>query len=67
MPRKGWEGRLKLAARAIDERLRRDEMQCCIHGDAKDANMLFHSDDDGSGGVSMYDFQYCIVERVRRR
>ena len=30
-------------------------MQCCIHGDAKDANMMF----DGKGGVSMYDFQYC--------
>lgn len=64
MPRKGWEGRLKLAARAIDERLKRDEMQCCVHGDAKDANMLFHDDDDGcdgnsSGDVSIYDFQYC--------
>jgi len=54
MPRRGWEGRLKLAARAIDERLRRDEMQCCIHGDAKDANMLFTK----GGGVGMYDFQY---------
>ena len=52
---RGWEGRLKLAARAIDERLKRDSMQCCIHGDAKDANMLF----DGKGGVSMYDLQYC--------
>lgn len=53
MPRRGWEGRLKLAARAIDERLKRDEMQCCIHGDAKDANMLFNK-----GRVCMYDFQY---------
>jgi len=52
---RGWEGRLKLAARAIDERLKRDNMQCCIHGDAKEANMLF----DGKGGVSMYDLQYC--------
>eukprot|EP00581_Thalassiosira_minuscula_P010355 CAMPEP_0183707390 /NCGR_PEP_ID=MMETSP0737-20130205/3976_1 /TAXON_ID=385413 /ORGANISM="Thalassiosira miniscula, Strain CCMP1093" /LENGTH=381 /DNA_ID=CAMNT_0025935039 /DNA_START=34 /DNA_END=1179 /DNA_ORIENTATION=+ len=59
MPRRGWEGRLKLAARAIDERLKRDEMQCCIHGDAKDANMLFHTKDGGEVGVSMYDFQYC--------
>ena len=52
---RGWESRLKLAARAIDERLKRDNMQCCIHGDAKEANMLF----DGKGGVSMYDLQYC--------
>lgn len=54
MPRRGWEGRLRLAARAIDERLRRDGMQCCVHGDAKEANILFQG-----GGVSMYDFQYC--------
>ena len=47
---------MKLAARAIDERLKRDEMQCCIHGDAKDANMIFSEED---GEVSMYDFQYC--------
>ncbi|KAL9183376.1 hypothetical protein ACHAXT_005163 [Thalassiosira profunda] len=57
MPRRGWEGRLKLAARAIDERLKRDKMQCCIHGDAKDANMLFGFGEDGE--VAMYDFQYC--------
>mmetsp|Transcript_5812 Transcript_5812/g.13267 ORF Transcript_5812/g.13267 Transcript_5812/m.13267 type:complete len:369 (+) Transcript_5812:30-1136(+) len=56
MSRRGWEGRLKMAARAIDERLKRDGMQCCIHGDAKDANMLFKG---GDHGVSMYDFQYC--------
>ncbi|KAL3772700.1 hypothetical protein ACHAW5_002675 [Stephanodiscus triporus] len=65
MSNRGWEGRLKLAARAIHERLRRDGMQCCVHGDAKDANMLFldHDDDDEGGGgvgkVGMYDFQYC--------
>ena len=68
MPNQGWEGRLKRAARAIHERLRRDTMQCCIHGDAKDANMLFQKVDDdddddddvGCGGVSvsMFDFQY---------
>ncbi|KAL7536418.1 hypothetical protein ACHAXR_008470 [Thalassiosira sp. AJA248-18] len=57
MSRRGWEGRLKLAARAIDERLKRDKMQCCIHGDAKDANMLFG--EGGGSSVSMYDFQYC--------
>jgi hypothetical protein len=72
MSNRGWEGRLKLAARSIHERLRRDGMQCCVHGDAKDANMLFLDDDhdDDSGGglggggggggkVGMYDFQYC--------
>jgi len=61
MSRRGWEGRLKLAARAIDERLKRDEMQCCIHGDAKDANMLFEKDSRSNRAVlvSMYDFQYC--------
>ena len=46
MSNKGWEGRLKMAARAIDERLKRDAMQCCIHGDAKDANMLFFCNND---------------------
>lgn len=58
MSKRGWEGRLKQAAKAIDERLKRDKMQCCIHGDAKDANMLF----TGKGKecqVAMYDFQYC--------
>jgi hypothetical protein len=59
MSRRGWEGRLKLAARAIHERLRRDKMQCCIHGDAKDANMLFQKVDGGGVSVCMYDFQYC--------
>jgi prepilin-type processing-associated H-X9-DG protein len=66
----GWEGRLKLAARAIHERLGRDGMQCVVHGNVKDANMLFldgcgGDDDNGDGGgarearVGMYDFQYC--------
>jgi hypothetical protein len=55
MPRKGWQGRLKRAARAIDTRLRRDPMQCIIHGDAKDANILWGDD----GQVAMCDFQYC--------
>ena len=60
MSRRGWEGRLKNAARAIDERLKRDQWQCCIHGDAKDANMLFSKCDGGEEClVAMYDFQYC--------
>lgn len=50
----GFEGRLRLAARAIDARLKADRHQTICHGDAKSENMLF--DDDGS--VSMYDFQY---------
>lgn len=51
---------MKLAARAIDERLKRDKMQCCIHGDAKDANMLFGDTTITAGKevVNMYDFQY---------
>ncbi len=57
--RRGWEGRLKKAARAIDERLKRDPMQCCIHGDAKDANMLFYKGENNKTCVAMYDFQYC--------
>lgn len=55
----GWMGRLKLAARAIDERLKADPMQTVTHGDAKGANILYMS---GAGGVCVplvYDFQYC--------
>jgi hypothetical protein len=55
MPRNGWQGRLKRAARAIDSRLKRDPMQCIIHGDAKEANILWCND----GEVAMCDFQYC--------
>jgi hypothetical protein len=44
----------------IDERLKRDKMQCCVHGDAKDANMLFYHDKEQKNlCISMYDFQYC--------
>ena len=61
MPTDGWEGRLKLAAKAIDERLKDDPHQTIVHGDAKNANMYFNP---GGGGdetprVSVYDFQYC--------
>lgn len=55
MPRTGWQGRLKRAARAIDGRLQRDSMQCIIHGDAKEANILWTD----HGEVAMCDFQYC--------
>jgi hypothetical protein len=56
MPRRGWEGRLKRAARAIDSCLKRDPMQCLIHGDPKDANIMLLDD---THQVAMYDFQYC--------
>jgi hypothetical protein len=54
MPTHGWEGRLKRAARAIDDFLKRDSLQCLIHGDAKDANVM-----SSNGQVAMCDFQYC--------
>ena len=54
MPKRGWEGRLRLAARAIDERLKADKHQTIVHGDAKSANMLFAKD----GEPLLYDFQY---------
>jgi Phosphotransferase enzyme family len=54
MPCKEWQGRLKRAARAIDSRLQRDPMQCIIHGDAKETNMLWCN-----GEMAMCDFQYC--------
>ena len=55
MPTRGWEGRLRLAARAIDERLKADRMQSVVHGDPKDANFYFAAD----GTPQLYDFQYC--------
>jgi Phosphotransferase enzyme family len=54
MPTHGWEGRLKRAARAIADYLKRDSLQCLIHGDAKDANVM-----SSNGQVAMCDFQYC--------
>jgi Ser/Thr protein kinase RdoA (MazF antagonist) len=57
IPRSGWEGRLKLAARAIDNRLKRDPLQCWIHGDTKDANIL--SARNKQEGIAFCDFQYC--------
>ena len=41
MSGKGWMGRLKLAARAIDARLKLDPIQTVCHGDAKGANILY--------------------------
>lgn len=62
MPTRGWEGRLRLAAGAIDARLKAERYQTIVHGDAKDANMLFSAGGGGGGEgvrVAMYDFQYC--------
>ena len=67
MPSKGWEGRLKRAARAIDARLKRDPLQCIIHGDPKDANVLITNNTNATSAadnaeevaVTLCDFQYC--------
>ena len=50
----GFEGRLRIAAGAIDKRLKADRHQTICHGAAKSKNMLFKED----GTASMYDFQY---------
>ena len=57
MSNRGWEGRLKLAARAINDRLQRDSSQCLVHGDTKEANLLFDKHDKDR--VVLCDFQYC--------
>ena len=54
MPTRGWEGRLRRAAKALDRRLKDDPHQCIVHGDLKSDNMMFTQ----GGGVSMCDFQY---------
>ena len=61
MANHGWEGRLKRAARAIDARLERDpSLQCILHGDAKDANILrSRHPETGATVVTFCDFQYC--------
>lgn len=53
MSRTGWEGRLFLAAAAIDARLKTDPFQAIVHGDFKANNMV--SDDDH---FALCDFQY---------
>ena len=55
MPRHGWEGRLKRATKAIDARLKRDPLQCWVHGDTKDANILYTPQ---SSELAFCDFQY---------
>lgn len=58
MSSKGWMGRLKRAARAIDLRLKADRLQSVCHGDAKGANILY-TQDGGAAAALVYDFQYC--------
>jgi hypothetical protein len=55
----GWQGRVKRAARAIDECLKRDYMQCLIHGDPKEANIMRLGKSGNCSRIAMYDFQYC--------
>jgi hypothetical protein len=67
MSNSGWIGRLKLAARGIADYLQhRDVYQCIIHGDAKEANILYTTTTtttDMSNTQSIVatfcDFQYC--------
>ncbi len=52
-------GRLKLAAKAIDARLKQDPMQSVCHGDAKGANIVYATGEAGEVVPLVYDFQYC--------
>lgn len=54
MSQSGIDGRHRLAARGLDERLKADCMQTICHGDAKAANIMF----DTELGVSFFDFQW---------
>lgn len=59
MSSSGWEGRLKLAAKAIDLRLKADPLQTVCHGDAKGANIMYTSSESGDCVPLVYDLQYC--------
>lgn len=54
VPLEGLEGRLRLAAAALDARLKADPMQTICHGDPKDANMICSEE----GSVAFCDFQW---------
>ena len=54
-----WLGRLKLAARAIDLRLKADPLQSVCHGDAKGANIMYATGEGGAAVALVYDMQYC--------
>jgi hypothetical protein len=53
MSSRGWEGRLKLAARAIDEWLKATDIQSWVHGDPKEENVLWNGHQ-----IALCDFQY---------
>ena len=55
----GWMGRLRLAARAIDLRLKADPLQSVCHGDAKGADICYATGEGGAAVPLVYDFQYC--------
>ena len=65
MPHTGWMGRLKMAARAIADYLQhRDTYQCILHGDAKEANIIYSTKPSGKNSdancvATFCDFQYC--------
>ncbi len=65
MPSTGWIGRLKTAARAIADYLQhRDIYQCIIHGDAKEANILYACENSICSNevccqATFCDYQYC--------
>jgi hypothetical protein len=54
----GWAGRLRSAARALDERCKADALLTCVHGDAKSANIFFRKDSAGKEVAQFFDFQY---------
>jgi len=54
----GWVGRLKLAARGIDVRLKADPYQTIVHGDAKAENMVFSGCAANGITAGVCDFQY---------
>jgi hypothetical protein len=66
MGKSGWMNRLRLAARAIDLRLKADPMQSICHGDAKGANIVYGTGVDGEAVPLVYDFQYigkaCVMK-----
>ena len=58
MSDRGWEGRLKRAARAIDARLAAEPLAGVVHGDAKAANLALGRGADGALAAAFCDFQY---------
>jgi len=55
---RGWENRLRLAAKGLDARLKADRHQTLVHGDAKTANRLYIGKKPGHVSVGFCDYQY---------